>query len=316
VFEHPTDGAEVALALPKAGTPDKQKSAAKLDTYRWVNKMINFFWPYLSHVVHHELNEFLANSRAMARDGVGLKRLLYAFVKQVDANILAIERCELGSNAPYIKSIHVLDEVKPSDGKKSSLVYDLDLIYEGNMNISFICRYFCCCNSRLGLKDVFVHLSSRLIVGPIDSTKPTIEKFSFSLLKLPKFGYKGIALVELAELRLAKRSINRLIREHLLYPKTISLTLENLLESIKTRQQEEARQVSHPLRPVLSSIETSHNNNNCNNEEQLPWTTRLVARLLFCTCMCSNLCLRFCQDEKLNRDSQRLRRRYVSPCED
>lgn len=303
VFEHPTGGLETAFAAQQSETlENQQKALAKNDTYRWANKMINFFWPYLSHVVHHELNEFLANSRSLVRTSVGLKRLLYAFFRQVDANILAIEHCELGSNAPHIKSIHVLDEGKDDDASKRSLIYDLDLVYEGNMNISFICRYFCCCNSRLGLKDVFIHLSSRFIIGPIDSRRPSIEKFSFSLLKLPKFGYKGIALVELAELRIAKRSINRLIKEHILFPKVVSLTLEDLIENIKARQQEQAQQIVNQPGRIGSSQD------NDQRTEQLPWTTRILARLMFCTCMCSNFCLRCCQEEKLNRDSQRLQR--------
>jgi hypothetical protein len=301
VFEHPADTTEMAFAVPFEKVPDDRKAPAKHDTYRWANKVISFFWPYLSHVVHHELNEFLAKSQILAENNVGLKRVLFAFIKQIDANILAIERCELGSNAPYIKSIHVSDKIDDQKGGKRLLVYDLDLIYEGNMDIAFICRYFCCCNSRLGLKDVFVHLSSRLTVGPIDDLQPSIEGISISLLKLPKFGYKGIALVELARLRLARRSINRLIKTYLLYPKSISMTFKDLLETINCRNQQEARNDTvHDARRVELAV---HNDN---QPEPLSWSTRCIARLMFCACMCSNFCLRICQEEKLNQSSQQL----------
>jgi hypothetical protein len=301
IFEHPTDGFTDAFTSPKVNSSDDQHTTAKNDTYRWVNKMMKFFWPYLSHVVHHELNNFLVNSRGLARSKGGLKRLLYAFFKHVDANIMAIEHCELGTNAPCIKRIHVEDERRDGLGLRRSLIYDLDLNYEGNMNIALICRYCCCCTSRLGLKDVFVHLNSRLILGPIDSRFPSIERISYSLLKLPKFGYKGIALVELAELRLAKRSINRLIKEHLLYPTTISIDLKNLVNKLGKRQ-ETVEDLHQPGR-----IESSNENQN-NQPEYIPWHTRFVARLMYSACICTNFCLRFCQDERLNQESRRLER--------
>lgn len=301
VFEYPGDKTEFVLESRKCDEFNNQKHPVKQDTYRWANKIIGFFWPYLSHVVHHELNEFLARSKVLATTEVGLKRMLYAFVKQVDANILSIERCELGSNAPYIKSIHVSDERQDKDNPKRSLVYDLDLIYEGNMNISFICRYFCCCDSRLGLKDVFVHMSSRLIVGPIDDQAAMIEKFSFSLLSLPRFGYKGIALVELARLKIARRSLNRLIKEHLLFPRRVSIATEDLLANTKKRQQEVLQEAATNQPGQMGT-----SNDSARGSQPSPWTTRLVARLMLGTCLCSNWCLNICQEERLNLDSRRL----------
>lgn len=310
-FEHPTSAVVVPRSTIQSNlfrnkiklvvvAPTAQ--ANPIDSYRWANKMISFFWPYLSHVVHHELNEFLRNSSMLVRNAIGLKRFFFAFLRQVDANIIAVEHCELGSNAPYIKNIHVLDEDQ-DDETRGSLVYDLDLVYEGNMNISFICRYFGCCNSRLGLKDVFVHLSPRIIIGPIDHRVPTIKQFSLSLLTLPKFGYKGIALVELAELKLARRSINRAIKDHLLYPKTISMTLEEIVEIIRNRRRQQEQQQVHEANENRPGVLDDQS-----ESLRLPWTTRLVARLMFCTCICSNYCLRFCQEEKLlNESSRRLR---------
>lgn len=273
------------------------------DSFDWINKIISIFWPYLSHVVHHELNEFLRTSSALVRNQVGLKRLLYAFVQQIDANILAIEHCELGARAPFIKSLMVYD---PIEQAKASLVYDLDLAYEGNMSIVFICRYFCCCSSRMGLRDVFVHLKSRLALGPIDSAKPALEGISFSLLELPEFGYKGIALVELTQLKLAKRSINRLIREHVLYPKCVSIKMSEMEAKMKENAKAKAQQAKKKSTPddQRAPNESSAINEQTGMTARLPWGTRLLARMMYFTCMCSNCCLRCFESDDHHRGDQ------------
>lgn len=253
------------------------------DTYLWINKIVNYFWPYLAHVVHHELNEFLAHPSLLMPGNVGLKRFIYAFIRQIDANIFAIEHCELGARAPFIKSLIVFDE----GAKDKTLIYDLDLAYEGNMNMSFVCRYCCCCSSRMGFKDVFVHLRSRLMIGPIEEDKALIDAVSFSLLELPAFGYKGIALVELAELRMARRSINRLIKDHLLHPKQVRLTMAELERKLFGADERVVAESGPSCEDDLLTL------------RRPPLTSRILARLTCLTCMCSNSCLRFCQRERV-----------------
>lgn len=256
-----------------------------IDTFRWANKIIAFFWPYFSHVIHYELNEFLRESGSFAHSDESFKQLTYAILRQLDANILAIEKCQLGAMAPYIKNILVSYEMK-----NKTLIYDLDLAYEGNMNISFICKYFCCCTSRLGLKDVFMRFKGRVIVGPIKEYIPKVEKIKFTLLELPEFGYRGIAMVELAELKVARRAINKLIKEYLLYPESVSVSLSDLVESLKKRS-------SPQPQPLRISTE-------CNSSARLnhmPLKTKFMARIVLFACMCSNFCLRCCQEESRKR---------------
>lgn len=270
-----------------------------VDTYLWINRIINFFWPYLSHVVHHELNEFLAQSGSLAQSRVGLKRFLYALVRQLDANILAIEHCELGARAPFIKSLVVSNE----GARNKTMVYDLDLAYEGNMNMSFICRYCCCCSSQVGFKDVFVHLKSRLMIGPIISEVPSVEAIAFSLLEQPAFGYKGIALVELAELKVAKRSIDRLIKDHLLYPKQIRLTAAELQAKMKERERSALEAAQQVARDGGSGGEFEEVSASPVGRPALG--ARILAQLAYFACICSNGCLRCCCQQERRRASER-----------
>lgn len=274
-----------------------------VDTFRWTNKIIAFFWPQLSHIVHHELNEFLVQSRNFVHSDEGMKRLLFAVVRQLDANILAIERCQLGAKAPYIKNIRVFDEIK-----SKTLVYDLDLAYDGNMNMLFSCKYFGCCTTRLGLRDVFMHFKGRTIIGPIREDIPKVDKIKFTLLELPEFGYKGVALVELAELKLARRAINRLIEQYLLYPETVSVSIDDLLESLKKKPGPKADEVSGPLQVDDERTRDICTDTRCktagrhSNIDHLPWTTRFAARCILCTFLCSNCCLRcFTRDASSRR---------------
>ena len=288
----------------------------QVDTFRWANKLIASLWPHVSHVVHFKLNEFIKTSRTFSRPTASTTvRLLYAIGRQIDASVVAIEHCQLGAKAPYVKSIKVMVDYESQRGgngdgwakivgkrhrahsklRKSRrmtnklLVYDLSLAYEGNMNISLIYKYLCSCNSRLGLRDVFIHLRSRLAIGTIDEVGPSLERLAFSLLELPEFGYRGIAIVELARLRLVRRSINRLIKEKLLFPKAISLDLEELMSgkgSGRAPNQVATKTVSS-RRPIASRIADQ-------DQEQLPLCTRLFAKLLVCSCLCTNCCLSWC----------------------
>lgn len=245
----------------------KSTASETRDTFKWMNEVIAFFWPHLSHVIHHELNDFLKNFNSLARSKGDIKKLFYAIIKQLDTKILAIERCELGARAPYIR------EISLADCPKDVLVaYNISMAYEGNMNISFICRYFCCSSRRIGLKDVFINFNGRLSVGR------SLEDVTVTLMELPKFGYKGIALVELAELKIARRAINNLISEHLLHPRSMSLNLRTIM--------------SNTLRVAPDSE---------SDTDEVPLRTKLVARMLLLGCFCSNCCIRCCQEESHKR---------------
>lgn len=294
------------------------------DTFHWINRIILFFWPYLSHLIHFELNEFFRNqieSGSMGRSEERTKRLLYALLRQLNTNILVIERCQLGDQAPFLRNISVsegcvkkeaskaeaevegkqqqqqqqikfnIDKIKETNETGKTLVYNINLDYSGDMNISVIYRYLCCCTSRVGLRDVFLHFNMQLIVGPIKSDIPFIDQLSFTLLELPEFGYRGIALVELAELKFVRRVINRLITEHLLYPQKISISLKQLIETLLNGPKEVEVKAENIVSKQLPPVQQQQQQQN----DDLSCRTRIAANLLLFGCMCSNAFLRCCQ---------------------
>lgn len=399
----------------------------KCDSFHWMNRVIKFFWPYLSHVVHYELNEFFReqiDSGNLARSNEELKKLFYAILKQLDTNILVIEKCQLGYQAPIIKDLSVLEEdinednqLKCSAGKSNTttatttqdfflaegnkgisvktnkvsgkkearakikregnsinrssgrqtnstvrimtkkntkqvelkqqqqqlankkekfLVYNVNLEYNGDMNIAVIYKYFCCLSSRFGLKDVFLHFKLRFILGPIKENIPFIDQVSITLLELPQFGYKGIALAELAELKIVRGVINRLITKNLLYPRFVRISLHELLDTLingpKTREQRQElklrREQKVNVRDRTDSGVSAAGSNKANAE--VPIWTRFYANTLLFGCICSNFLLRSCQsmrktattndeqsdvkrDETNNNKSLRSRRKRLPP---
>lgn len=260
-------------------------------SFNWLNIIVANFWPYLSHVIHYELDEFLReqiDSGSYANSDKSLKRLFYALLEQLDTNILIVEHCQLGSSAPFIQDISVFtsDIISNEDlatEPTKSISFDVDLRYNGDMNITLLYKYFLCCITRLGLKDVYLHFRARITLGPIKRELPIVDSISFTLLELPNFGYKGIALVELAELKLARSAINKLIAENVLYPRLVSINIKNIYERL-----------TNGPRPTTSSKHVSGD-----GPHQVPIWTRLIARLMLCSCLCSNCCLRCCQRREL-----------------
>lgn len=367
----------------------------KCDSFHWMNRVIKFFWPYLSHVVHYELNEFFReqiDSGNLARSNEELKKLFYAILKQLDTNILAIEKCQLGYQAPIIKDLSVLEEdrnednqLKYSAGKSTSttttkdvslaggnkdvslktnkvsgkkeetrvkmkreknninrssdrqtnstvrimtkktntkqvelkqqqqqltnkkekfLVYNVNLEYNGDMNIAVIYKYFCCLSSRFGLKDVFLHFKLRFILGPIKENIPFIDQVSITLLELPQFGYKGIALAELAELKIVRGVINRLITKNLLYPRFVRVSLHELLDTLingpKTREQRQELKLRREQKVSVKArtdLRVSAGSNK-DDKAEVPIWTRFYANTLLFGCLCSNFLLRSCQSRQ------------------
>lgn len=177
--------------------------------------------------------------------------------------------------------------------------------YNGDMIIAVIYRYFCCCSSRMGLKDVFLRFKLRCSLGPLKQEMPFVEQVSFTLLELPEFGYKGIALAELFELKLIRAVINRLITENLLYPRVVNVKLSDLVRSIIAR----AKQPPPPplkvgnTRLALSRAFPSLQRLSERGVEGVSFLTRMTARLLLCSCMCSNIVLRGCKSRPETTDS-------------
>lgn len=331
------------------------KTTDRGDSFNWMNKIITFFWPYLSHVIHYELNEFFRDqidSGSLARSNEELKRLVYAILRQLDTNILVIEKCQLGHQAPFIKELSISEETSRFLGDKKSdrvkvakatdtnnakgsnnldqskgkifksiqidsnkqnqlnsksskfLVYNVDLEYNGDMNIAVIYKYFCCFSSRFGLKDVFLHFKLRFVLGPIEANIPFIDRVSFTLLELPQFGYKGIALAELAELKVVRGVINRLITKNLLYPRSASVSLHELLDTLingpKTRKQRIAlkRLQEEKERQEAERKEAEKNLIANAGSAEVSFWTRFAANALLFGCMCSNLLLQTCQSTR------------------
>lgn len=223
------------------------------DGFKWINKLIIFFWPKLSQYIHFRLDEFFRKeirSGGMARSNKRSLRMLHSIIDQFSSHVLAIERFELGHQTPTIRKIHVRDYLgiapvdksiieQREDQSVSSSVkvgklieIDLDLEYIGDMNLELLYRNCCCIKSRLGLKDIFMILKARLTIGPIKRDVPFIEQISLSFYQLPDYGYKGIALVELAELKMARKIINNTIKEHLLAPYAIIITAHDVIKAI------------------------------------------------------------------------------------
>lgn len=286
------------------------------DTFDWCNRIVSFFWPYLSHLIHYELNDFFERnirSGSLGRSNDSTKRLFYALLKQINSDILLIERCQLGSQHPLIKELEVfettsdpimknqLDKKSESEGDKL-LTYDFNLEYNGDMKISFIYRYLCCLSSRLGLKDIFLRFRARVQVGPIKRKAPYIDKITFTLLELPEFGYRGIALVELAELKTVKMAINRLIRDNILNPKSVTVSLEELMKALAEGKPPRGGNFAknQPPKDNEEQVQNSASFNlQAKSKEQLkspplPLMTSLTARALLCGCLCSNFFLRCC----------------------
>lgn len=299
------------------------------DSFHWLNKTIAFLWPYLSHLVHFELNQFFRDqieSGSLGRSNVGSKRLYYAILRQLNTNVLAIERCQLGEQSPFIKNLvafegNAITKARLSDRKTSiqfsigtessktiktsppiasastepspankdkTLVYNIDLAYNGDMDISVIYKYLCCCNSRMGFKDVCLHFNLQIVLGPIRRDIPFIDQVSFTLLEKPEFGYKGIALVELAELKLVRGVINKLITKYLLYPRVVTVKLSAILDKLINGPR--AGDSPHEKETLGTG------------EPNLPISTRFTARTLLFICCCSNFCLRCCQNKRAKVD--------------
>lgn len=281
------------------------------DSFNWLNKIIAFFWPFLSQSIHYQLNQFFRDqieSGSLGRSKSKMKRLLYAIIRQINTDLIVIERCQLGRQAPFVRALkaYLLSTLKESDllghqhadqtGIRNNLVYDIDFGYIGDMNISVIYRYLCCCASRIGLKDVFLNFGMRLTFGPITSELPFIERISITLLTLPDFGYKGIALAELAELKLVRRVINKIITQQLLYPQELSFKLEELLQPAKS---ESGSEDSETQRRRIRKEEISHEESSSDERpESVSCLNRCAARTLLCTFVCSNCCLKPCHQHK------------------
>lgn len=291
------------------------KEEQKRDTFRWINKIIATLWPYLSSVIHQELNEFFREqlrTGSLSRSTSGSKRLFYAILHQLDTNISSIEHCQLGDQWPIINDLRIMEsstqtlieghKVKSKAAlvrkKGKVLVCDIDLHYNGDMNLSVIYKYFCCCSSRFGLKDIFLHFKPRFVFGPISRRSPFIEEMALTLLQQPKFGYKGIALVELAELRLIRRMIYRLISEHVLQPRVIVIELGRVIERALNGPPRARldRSSGGPRRDIIELKATESVQESESTEP--PLLTRLTARLLLCSCLCSNLFLRCIQNSE------------------
>lgn len=361
----------------------------KCDSFHWMNRIIKFFWPYLSHVIHYELNEFFReeiDSGNLARSNEELKRLFYAILKQLDTNILVIERCQLGNQAPIIKDLSVSEEENSLDdkysieedkfiapgvevaggyqdtvsvktnklslrrgkvrnnkdkipGKQTSriesnnkqvgqkqqpeqqqstnkrgklLVYNVNLEYNGDINIAIIYKYFCCLSSRFGLKDIFLHFKLRFILGPIKENIPFIDQVSFTLLELPEFGYKGIALAELAELKIVRSVINRLITKNLLYPRLVSVSLHELLDTLingpKTREQRKELKLRQQRKAENRAKKNLPESDGSRDKAEVSIWTRLYANTLLLGCICSNFLLRSCQSTTTDDQSEEMGR--------
>lgn len=288
------------------------------DTFRWLNTIIAFCWPYLSTIVHKELNEFFETqikNGTLANSKVGSKRLFYAIIKQLDTNISSIEHFQLGKQSPVINELRVFETSTPNlvDGKslisKSALtrkygkvlICDLDLHYNGDVNISVIYKYFCCCSSRFGLKDVFLHFRPRIMIGPIGKRSPFVDELAFTLLQLPKFGYKGIAMVELAELKMMRRMINSLIRNHILQPRVLIFQLGRAIESFLEGVEKTPRSRGKPrarcdVIKLAEQVKYHGGDASKSQQHEPPFWTRMAARLLLCSCICSNFLLRLFQN--------------------
>lgn len=295
------------------------------DTFGWLNRIIAFIWPYLSLVVHSELNKFFVKqikSGNLAQSEASSRRLLYAVVKQLDTNISCIEHCELGKQWPIINDLRVTEssteqlvesnrpKTKSALSRKKGkvLICDIDLHYNGDVNISIIYKYFCCCSSRFGLKDIFLHFKPRIVLGPIGKRSPFVEELAFTLLQLPKFGYKGIAMVELAELRVVRRLINNLIVEHILQPRVLVVSLGKLIE-----RHLHGKPISRfsGNKPAASGdiIKFTKADENSGSERRQPsFWTNITARMLLCSCMCSNVLLRLFQKAEGSSGRQTVKR--------
>lgn len=268
------------------------------DSFAWSNRIIAFFWPYLSRLLHQELNDFLKDQ---IEEG-----LFYEIMDH-----LIIEKCQLGAQSPQIKNLSA------SPGQDKTLVYNLNLVYNGDMNISMIYRYLGCCSSRVGLKDVFLHFNIRLTLGPIlergfvlrKGYIPSVEAIRLTLLELPDFGYKGIALAELAELKIVRKLINRLIRKYLLHPRQVTVELRKLIEARLTHADKKTdkltslsskKSAAAAAEASSSRIET-HPGKIEHSGERPPLSasagawTKLRANALICGCLGANFLLRCCQ---------------------
>lgn len=274
---------------------DRELLIERKDSFKWINRIISFFWPYLSHLIHYELNQFFRDqiqSGSLGRSNHGMKRFFYAIIRQLKSNIIQIEKCQLGHQAPLVKNLSVSQQDSKSrtirtskeksiSNKDTTLVYNLNLEYNGDMRLAVIYKYLCCCASRIGLTDVFLHFNMQFKFGPIKEQIPFIDHLSFSLVELPEYGYKGIALVELAELKIVRRVINRLIKENLLFPKSLEIDLHDLLETL----------MNGPKARTEKETTTKHEE----AAKDVSCCTKLAANVLLMSCFCSNLFLRTCQ---------------------
>lgn len=302
-----------------------------IDSFHWMNKIITFFWPYLSHLIHFELNEFFRDqieSGTLGRSNDSIQRLYYAILRQLNANVLAIERCQLGHQAPFIKNLacfegnaitesrlenkknatKVVVGAKEASRKASSpgtidplnqvsnqgktLVFNIELEYNGDMDISVIYRYLCCCSSKMGLKDVFLHFNLQIVFGPIKADIPFTDQISFTLLEKPEFGYRGIALVELGEVRIVRRVVNALISDYLLHPRMVTVRLSDLLDTLingpPSREQRRRLQDAKRVARKRSLLTKS-------GKQEVSLFASFTAKAILLGCFCSNVCLRACQ---------------------
>lgn len=325
-------------ASTKNGMDEQRKRGPRArDSFAWINKIIGFFWPYLSQLIHFKLNEFFEKqieSGSLARSDESLKRLLYAVIRQLDANIIVIERCQLGHIAPTVRNLQVSERAvigisshtslsKMPNGAASddddaqspelarSLVFDLHFEYKGDMNISVLFKYLCCLSSRIGLKDAHVRFRLRAVVGPISDRLPFIESLSFTLLELPDFSFKGVNLAELAEKKLFHNIINRALARHLLYPRHVEVHLSEIIARVLTQATENAnsdnnhhtaadRQIGQTGTEQITPDDTVAQH----ETQQVTLWERLAARLIVFSCVCTNLCMRACLQSQHQADDE------------
>lgn len=283
--------------------------ATQRDSFHWINEIVAFFWPYFSHIIHFELNEFFRDeiqSRSFRNSHQSLKKLIDALVKQIDSNILLIEKAQLGQNTPFIKYLNVYEE--HSAGNKS-LVADINLEYNGDIQLLVIYKYFCCLLSRVGLRDIFFKIDLRIAIGPLLKNSPYCEKLEISLLKLPDFGYKGIAITELAELKAVRGVINKLVKDNILFPKAISINLSDVIETLIASNHPETPQNSRSDLLDLTNDQNESISEKIEDEDNKSqgracWF-KLAAKTILCSLCCTNCLLKLCCCCRKQRERRR-----------
>lgn len=342
--------------------PVEDLETTSADSFHWLNQIINFFWPYMSHLIHYEVNKFFERqieAKFWRKSKKNLKKLFLAMARQLDTNILLIERAEIGKESPFVTKIEVTETLitktqqafaetkqdlkvdeqttkvvakttktvntesvmiksqtpKSSKSKKVTthktekskkfkyLVINFKIQYDGDMQLRVMYKYLFCMLSHLGLRDVYLGVNMRFVLGPLLSKPPYVERIEFCLLELPDFGYKGIAMAELFELRVVKRAINRAITDNILYPKSISIDVGSLIEALLNKNMDTPQNPPNsrdenydPTKEgkvesaasVASSMELEE------QKEGSCWT-RCFSKTILCSVDCINYCCFCCR---------------------